>query len=87
MHKCTEVSSNVNTDVNTDWYVHASPTTSREKLTATVVPVGPDTSKGLLISVGAVAVLAVVTFSLIGKPSVVKQAADAASKVKDLNEF
>ena len=49
--------------------------------------VGPDTSKGLLISVGAVAVLAVVTFSLTGKPSVVKQAADAASKVTDLNEF
>ncbi|KAL3150948.1 hypothetical protein ABBQ32_000694 [Trebouxia sp. C0010 RCD-2024] len=48
---------------------------------------GPDTSKGLLISVGAVAVLAVVTFSLTGKPSVVKQAADAANKVKDLNEF
>lgn len=48
---------------------------------------GPDTSKGLLISVGAVALLAIITFSLTGKPAVVKQAADAASKVKDLNEF
>ena len=48
---------------------------------------GPDTSKGLLISVGAVAALAVVTFSLTGKPPVIQQAADAAAKVKDLNEF
>ena len=48
---------------------------------------GPDTSKGLLISLGGVFVLAIVLFSITGKPPVVKQAADAASKVKDLNEF
>lgn len=51
------------------------------------VHAGPDTSKGLLISVGAVAVLAVVTFSLTGAPPTPKQAADAVAKVKDLNEF
>ena len=48
---------------------------------------GPDTSKGVLISIGAVAILAVVTFSLSGKPPVPKQASDIVSKVKDLNEF
>ena len=60
------------------------------QLTVTVtvsVTAGPDTSKGVLISVGAVAVLAVVTFSLTGKPSTPKQVADAAAKIKDLNEF
>ena len=51
------------------------------------VTAGPDTTNGVLISVGAVAVLAVVTFSLTGKPSIPEQAADAASKIKDLNEF
>ena len=51
------------------------------------VHAGSDTSKGLLISVGAVAALAIVTFSLTGKPDTIQQATDAASKVKDLNEF
>lgn len=49
--------------------------------------VGPDTSKGLLISLGGVFVLAIVLFSISGKSDDIKQVADAASKVKDLNEF
>ena len=48
---------------------------------------GPDTSKGLLISVGAAAALAVVTFSFTGKPPTAKQASDVATKINDLNEF
>lgn len=52
-----------------------------------LVIAGPDTSKGVLISVGAAAVLAVVTFSFTGTAPTPKQASDAATKLKDLNEF
>jgi len=52
-----------------------------------LVVAGPDTTKGVLISVGAAAVLAVVTFSLTGTAPTPKQATDAATKLKDLNEF
>lgn len=52
-----------------------------------LVIAGPDTTKGVLISVGAAAVLAVVTFSFTGNAPTPKQATDAATKLKDLNEF
>ena len=52
-----------------------------------LVIAGPDTTKGVLISLGAAAVLAVVTFSLTGTAPTPKQASDAATKLKDLNEF
>jgi len=53
--------------------------------TTVLVIAVPDTTKGVLISVGAAAVLAVVTFSFTGTAPT--QATDAATKLKDLNEF
>ncbi|KAA6417687.1 MAG: hypothetical protein FRX49_12375 [Trebouxia sp. A1-2] len=59
----------------------------KEAASEAVKAAGPDTTKGVLISVGAAAVLAVVTFSFTGNAPTPKQATDAATKLKDLNEF
>lgn len=48
---------------------------------------GSDAGKEVLLSVQGLAVLAIILFSLVAKPPAVLQAKDAATKVKNLNDF
>lgn len=54
-----------------------------------MIPVcaGSDAGKQVLLSVQGIAVLAIIVYSLVSKPPAVAQARDAATKVKDLDDY